>query len=134
MSLSFGRRLVVVSLAPGLLTVAAACQSKDTAQARDSAIAEARVADVRRNDADTRRKILFVGTSLTEGYGLGEDSAFSVLIQEKIDSAGLPFETMNAGVSGETTAGLLQRLDWLLRGKFDVMVIESGANDGLRGV
>ena len=77
---------------------------------------------------------MFVGTSLTAGYGLGEDSAFSVLIQQKIDSAGLPFETVNAGVSGETTAGLLQRLDWLLKAKFDVMVIESGANDGLRGV
>jgi acyl-CoA thioesterase I len=81
-----------------------------------------------------RRKILFAGTSLTAGLGLDRDSAYSYLIQAKIDSAGLPFETINAGVSGETTAGLLERLDWLLRGDFDVIVIETGANDGLRGL
>lgn len=77
--------------------------------------------------------VLFVGTSLTAGLGLNPDSAYSALIQRKIDSAGLPFVVQNAGVSGETTAGLLRRLDWLLRGSFDVVVIESGANDGLRG-
>jgi acyl-CoA thioesterase-1 len=81
-----------------------------------------------------RRTIVFAGTSLTAGLGLDPDSAYPRLIQEKLDSAGLDFEAVNAGVSGETTAGLLQRLDWLLRGRFDVFVIESGANDGLRGV
>ena len=82
----------------------------------------------------TRHKIIFAGTSLTAGLGLDPDSAYPSLIQEKLDSAGLDIEAVNAGVSGETTAGLLQRLDWLLRGEFDVFVIESGANDGLRGV
>jgi len=81
-----------------------------------------------------RRTILFVGTSLTAGLGLEPDSAYPMLIQRKIDSAGLPFDVVNAGVSGETSAGLLDRLDWLLRGKFDVMVLETGANDGLRGL
>lgn len=81
-----------------------------------------------------RRTIVFAGTSLTAGLGLDPDSAYPRLIQRKIDSAGMDFEAVNAGVSGETTAGLLQRLDWLLRGDFDVFVIESGANDGLRGV
>jgi acyl-CoA thioesterase-1 len=81
-----------------------------------------------------RRTILFVGTSITAGLGLEPDSAYPMLIQRKIDSAGLPFEVVNAGVSGETSSGLLDRLDWLLRGKFDVMVIETGANDGLRGI
>ena len=81
-----------------------------------------------------RQRILFVGTSLTAGLGLEPDSAYPALIQQKIDSAGLPYETVNAGVSGETTAGLLERLDWLLRGDFAVLVLESGANDGLRGV
>jgi acyl-CoA thioesterase-1 len=80
------------------------------------------------------KKILFAGTSLTAGLGLDRDSAFSYLLQQKIDSAGLPFETVNAGVSGETSAGLLERLDWLLRGDFDVLVIETGANDGLRAI
>ena len=81
-----------------------------------------------------QRQILFVGTSLTAGLGLEPDSAYPMLIQRKIDSAGLPFEVVNAGVSGETSSGLLDRLDWLLRGQFALMVLETGANDGLRGI
>src|SRR5512143_134010 len=81
-----------------------------------------------------RGVVLFAGTSITAGLGLDPDSAYPMLIQRKIDSAGLPFDVVNAGVSGETSAGLLDRLDWLLRGKFDVMVVETGANDGLRGL
>jgi acyl-CoA thioesterase I len=81
-----------------------------------------------------KKTILFAGTSLTAGLGLDPDSAYPMLIQRKIDSAGLPFEVVNAGVSGETSSGLLDRLDWLLRGNFSVIVIESGANDGLRGI
>jgi acyl-CoA thioesterase I len=77
--------------------------------------------------------VLFVGTSLTAGYGLGEDQAYPALIQEKIDAAGLPYRVINAGVSGETSAGARRRLDWLLRQPFDVLVLETGANDMLRG-
>jgi acyl-CoA thioesterase-1 len=84
--------------------------------------------------SDGRHKIIFAGTSLTAGLGLDPDSAYPQLIQRKLDSAGFDIDAVNAGVSGETTAGLLQRLDWLLRGQFDLFVIESGANDGLRGV
>jgi acyl-CoA thioesterase-1 len=79
------------------------------------------------------RTVLFIGTSLTAGLGLEPDSAYPQLIQEKIETAHLPFDVVNAGLSGETTAGLLRRLDWLLRGNFDVVFVESGANDGLRG-
>ncbi len=57
-----------------------------------------------------------------------------MLIQRKIDSAGLAFDVTNAGVSGETSAGLLDRLDWLMRGDFGVLILETGANDGLRGI
>ena len=78
--------------------------------------------------------MLFAGTSLTAGLGLDPDSAYPMLIQRKIDSAGLPFDVVNAGVSGETSSGLLDRLDWLLRGHFSVLVLETGANDGLRGI
>jgi len=81
-----------------------------------------------------QRQILFVGTSLTAGLGLEPDSAYPMLIQRKIDSAGMSFEVVNAGVSGETSSGLLDRLDWLLRGQFALMVLETGANDGLRGI
>src|SRR4051812_43514361 len=107
----------------------AAC-AKEKPVVSDSSHAAAAVQDT----STPRRKILFAGTSLTAGLGLDRDSAFSYLLQQKIDSAGLPFETVNAGVSGETSAGLLERLDWLLRGDFDVLVIETGANDGLRAI
>lgn len=82
----------------------------------------------------SRATILFAGTSITAGLGLEPDSAYPMLIQRKIDSAGLPFEVVNAGVSGETSSGLLDRLDWILRAKFALLVLETGANDGLRGI
>jgi acyl-CoA thioesterase I len=83
--------------------------------------------------ASERGRIVFLGTSLTAGYGLDPSQAYPALIQQKIDSAGLPFEAVNAGVSGETSAGALRRVDWLLQQPVAVLVIETGANDGLRG-
>ena len=80
-----------------------------------------------------RPVILFLGTSLTAGLGLDPDSAYPARIQQKLDSAGMKFEVVNAGVSGETAAGLLRRLDWVLRRPAAVIVVETGANDGLRG-
>ena len=82
-----------------------------------------------------RSTVLFLGTSLTAGYGLSDPSlAYPTLIQAKLDSAGRPFRVVNAGVSGESSAGALARIDWLLRqNPAAVLVIETGANDGLRG-
>jgi acyl-CoA thioesterase-1 len=77
--------------------------------------------------------VLFLGTSLTAGYGLPSDLAYPALIQARIDSAGLRFRVVNAGVSGETSAGGLRRIDWLLRQPVSVLVLELGANDMLRG-
>jgi acyl-CoA thioesterase-1 len=73
---------------------------------------------------DTRKVILFVGTSLTAGYGLGADFAYPALIQQKLDSAGLPYRVVNAGISGETSAGGLRRIDWSLQRPVDVLVLE----------
>jgi len=84
--------------------------------------------------ASARKTLLFLGTSLTAGLGLEPEQAYPILIQRMIDSAGLPFRVVNAGVSGETSAGLRRRVDWLLQQKLGVVVIETGANDGLRGV
>ncbi|MEX0967584.1 MAG: GDSL-type esterase/lipase family protein [Bacteroidia bacterium] len=78
--------------------------------------------------------ILFFGNSLTAGYGLEEEEAFPALIQEKLDSAGLEFRVVNAGVSGETSSGGRERIDWALRQHIDIFVLELGANDGLRGI
>ena len=80
-----------------------------------------------------RRTVLFLGTSLTAGLGLEPDSAYPQQIQQKIDAGSLPYQTVNAGVSGETSAGLLRRLEWVLREPAAVIVVETGANDGLRG-
>lgn len=84
--------------------------------------------------AAATRNILFVGTSLTAGYGVGDDVAWPAVIQQKIDSVGLPFRAVNAGISGETSAGGLRRIDWSLQTPTDVLVLELGANDGLRGL
>jgi len=83
---------------------------------------------------DDRRVILFLGTSLTAGYGVGAEYAFPAVIQQKLDSAHLPFRVSNAGLSGETSAGGLRRLEWSLQQPIDVLVLELGANDGLRGL
>ncbi|HEX6739048.1 MAG TPA: arylesterase [Vicinamibacteria bacterium] len=77
--------------------------------------------------------IVFLGTSLTAGYGLEPEQAYPALIQERLEAAGLRYRAVNAGVSGETSAGALRRLDWLLQQPVAVLVIETGANDGLRG-
>lgn len=82
---------------------------------------------------DPRPVVLFVGDSLTAGLGVDPSEAFPARVQEKIDAAGLGFRVVNAGVSGETSAGALRRMDWLLRQKVAVLVLETGANDGLRG-
>ena len=83
---------------------------------------------------DARKTILFVGTSLTAGYGIDPEQAYPALIQGKLDSLGYDYEAVNAGVSGETSAGALRRMDWLMKQPFDVFVLETGANDGLRGL
>ena len=78
--------------------------------------------------------ILFFGNSLTAGYGLEPEEAFPALIQAQIDSLELDYAVVNAGLSGETTAGGRNRLSWVLNQKTDVFVLELGANDGLRGI
>lgn len=83
--------------------------------------------------ADDRPVVLFVGTSLTAGLGLDPSEAFPALVQQKIDAAGLRYRVVNAGVSGETSAGARRRMGWLMRQPVAVLVVETGANDGLRG-
>ncbi|MFK8007461.1 MAG: arylesterase [Saprospiraceae bacterium] len=83
-----------------------------------------------------KKQILFFGDSLTAGYGLDDPSeSFVGVIQEKIDSLGLDYQTVNAGVSGETSSGGDDRIDWILeQNKIDIFILELGANDGLRGI
>ena len=80
------------------------------------------------------RTILFFGNSLTAGLGVEPEEAFPALVGQKIDSAGLGYTVVNAGLSGETTAGGRSRVGWVLRQPVDVFVLELGGNDGLRGL
>lgn len=84
--------------------------------------------------ATRTKSLVFLGNSLTAGFGLNSSEAFPALIAEKVRAAGLPFEIQNAGLSGDTSAGALRRVDWLLQHPIDVLVIELGGNDGLRGL
>jgi acyl-CoA thioesterase-1 len=83
---------------------------------------------------EKKKTIVFFGNSLTAGYGLSPTEAFPALIQNKIDSLGLSYKVINAGVSGETTSGGNSRIGWILKQPLDVFILELGANDGLRGI
>ncbi|MEW2921691.1 arylesterase [Muricauda sp. ANG21] len=90
--------------------------------------------ETKASSSDSKKKILFFGDSLTAGYGLEMGEAFPTLIQQRIDSLGLDYRVINAGLSGETTASGKNRLDWVLEDGISIVIIELGANDGLRGV
>lgn len=121
----------------GLVLLAGACNGRPDQPAngtpanRTKAAAQPTPAGSRNPTAPAT--VLFLGTSLTAGLGLDPDQAYPALIQQKIDSAGLPYRVQNAGVSGETSAGARRRTDWLFQKSPDVVVIETGANDMLRG-
>jgi len=80
------------------------------------------------------KTILFLGDSLTAGYGIDENQAYPSLIRERIAGENLDWNVVNAGLSGETSSGGLRRINWLLRSPVDILVLALGANDGLRGV
>ncbi|MGH9845278.1 MAG: arylesterase [Blastocatellia bacterium] len=78
--------------------------------------------------------IVAFGDSITAGYGLGEDQSYTTLLQRKLDEAGYRYRVVNAGVSGDTTAGGARRIDWALEGNVKYLILELGGNDGLRGL
>jgi acyl-CoA thioesterase-1 len=98
---------------------------------RDDAVEMSATGDV---DDSARKVLVCLGDSITAGYGLDPDEAYPALLQQKIDDAGLPWRVIAAGVSGDTTAGGLRRLDWAYRSGVDAVLIALGGNDGLRGV
>jgi acyl-CoA thioesterase-1 len=79
-------------------------------------------------------RVVFLGDSLTAGFGLSEDQAYPALLSRRLAERGQPIQALNAGVSGDTSAGGLRRLDWLLRQRPSVIVVGLGANDALRGL
>src|SRR4051812_38357589 len=80
------------------------------------------------------KSILFFGDSLTAGYGLSPEEAFPALVEKELKKSSNKVKVTNAGLSGETSAGGLSRIDWILRQPVDIFVLELGANDGLRGL
>lgn len=85
-------------------------------------------------DVFGQKNILMFGDSITAGYGLTEEQAYPALIQNRIDSLGLDHNVINAGLSGETTAGGARRVDWILQQEVDIFLLSLGGNDGLRGI
>ncbi|GAB4021088.1 arylesterase [Spirosoma koreense] len=104
----------------------------DSKQPSDSSTATS--ADTQPTQSGKKQIVLFYGNSLTAGYGVEPAQAFPALIGEKIDSAGLNYQVVNAGLSGETTAGGKSRISWVMRQPVAVFVLELGGNDGLRGL
>lgn len=135
MRLVVSRRFYAAILLIGLCT--ASCQPGETGESLPSdrvqpaTASSGPVVDEARAE---RPKIVALGDSLTAGLGLDMDEAYPALLQERIDEAGYSYEIVNAGVSGDTTAGGLSRADWVLAGDVCVLILALGGNDGLRGL
>jgi Lysophospholipase L1 and related esterases len=116
------------------------CKQQDTPSVEISNIQETTATTISTADHDLpmekeqKKVILFFGDSLTAGFGLEEEESFPSLIQQRIDSLGLDFHVINAGLSGETTAGGKGRISWVLNQQPHLFVLELGANDMLRGL
>jgi acyl-CoA thioesterase-1 len=127
----------VTTRTPALLAaVLAACTASEAPPPADTSGGDSTmvVTSGARVPSDDRPAVVFLGTSLTAGLGLDREAETYVSrLAEMGDSAGKSFRAVNAGVSGETSAGGLRRLDWVLREPVDILVLELGANDGLRG-
>ena len=130
MVLPVRRRIAALVVCALMAWQAAACRATQEAPPSEPAAAPAPAAAA---DAG-RPKIVLMGDSLTAGLGLLETQAYPALLQQKIDADGYDFEVDNAGVSGDTSAGGLRRLDWALQGNVRVLVLALGGNDGLRGL
>lgn len=129
-------RQMIFSVINGLLLVLTVwgCGASDTKTESTKTSKSTKQADEKPVGAAKKKVVLFYGNSLTAGYGVEPSQAFPALVGQKIDSAGLNYTVVNAGLSGETTAGGKSRIGWVLRQPVAVFVLELGGNDGLRGL
>ena len=100
----------------------------------ETAVETETVSEEAPKEEEKQKTILFFGNSLTAGYGIDADDSFAGLTQKRLDSLGLDYRVINGGLSGETTAGGLSRLDWFLEDQPEIFILELGGNDGLRGI
>lgn len=108
--------------------------SGETATNNASSKSDTATEKTAQKSAEKKKSILFFGDSITAAYGLDKSEGYVHEIRERIDSLGLNYKVVNAGVSGETTAGGKGRIDWILRQPIDVFILELGGNDALRGI
>jgi acyl-CoA thioesterase I len=126
-----GRTLILLAALVAAAWIAVACTAAEAPATNDRTPEPAATTEVRPAD---RPKIVILGDSLTAGYGLDKPQSFPSLLQQRLDAEGQKYEVVNAGVSGDTTAGGLRRLDWSIEGNTRILVVALGGNDGLRGL
>jgi acyl-CoA thioesterase I len=124
------RRLITFSLLVSIV----ACGSPPPPGAQSAPGGQSAPSAPRAQTISTSPRIVFLGDSLTAGLGLSAEQSFPSLISKKLKEKGLDYEVVNAGVSGDTTAGGLRRLDWSLEGDVRVLIVALGGNDALRGL
>ena len=125
-------RLRLFVICAGL--TALGCASNEAAAPRESTSSPAASVTSAAPPISKRPRIVFLGDSLTAGYGLDLEQSVPSLVQKQLDAEGYKYDVVNAGVSGDTSAGGLRRLEWSLEGDVRILVVELGANDGLRGL
>jgi acyl-CoA thioesterase-1 len=127
-------RIIIFSFFINFLFIGMACKDKQASQ-QDVVTDQMNKTETSTNPTKKLKKtILCFGNSLTAGFGLDESEAWPNLMQKRIDSLGLNYQVVNAGLSGETSSGGLSRIDWVLSQKVDLFFLELGANDMLRGI
>jgi acyl-CoA thioesterase I len=122
-----------------LVAALVACSSHEPSSSPAASAAPAPALAAARDErrpiaVDSRPRVVILGDSLTAGLGLPSDEAYPALLQTRLDKEGLKYEVVNAGVSGDTSAGGLARLEWALDGDVRVLIVALGGNDGLRGL
>lgn len=121
-----------ISIALSLLLFVFACKNAES-EPQETVVTEGQKA--KSDEPASKKNIVFFGNSLTAGYGLANvSSGYVSLLQQRLDSLGLPYNAVNAGLSGETTAGGNERVDWVIKQPVDIFVLELGGNDALRGI
>jgi acyl-CoA thioesterase-1 len=129
------RMLFVSVLAAGYGTMLGGCDasSRDAAEG-GSLQGEPRPDAVGSSEQESRPRIVALGDSLTAGFGVAADESYPAQLQRRLDELGYRYRVINAGVSGDTSAGALRRVEWVLKANPTVVIVEIGANDGLRGL